>query len=338
MNKIVVCVLCSLLIFSCGNDKKAPDVSHIKVDLRIDRFDKDFFRLDSNAIPEGLRRLKAKYPAFYGDYMQGILGVSGNETDPNTQQLTRVMLSGYRSLYDAVESEVNDLAKQQRELKKAFQFVKYYFPEYKLPALVSFVGTLDAPGTILARQYIGIGLHQYAGKDFPGYQANEVKQLYPAYITRRFEQEYITANCMKAVVSDLFPDKSESRPLVLQMIEKGKQWWLLDRFLPAMADSLKTGYTAQQVKWCEDNEGLIWSYIVKNEDLYSVRVAVLQTYIGEAPFTPVFSQEMSPGNIGPWIGWQIVKAFEEKNPGMPLAEIMNTNAEQILEVSKYKPK
>ena len=38
---------------------------------------------------------------------------------------------------------------------------------------------------------------------------------------------------MKAVVQDIFPDQSGGKPLIEQMMEKGKQWWLLDKFLPA---------------------------------------------------------------------------------------------------------
>jgi hypothetical protein len=37
------------------------------------------------------------------------------------------------------------------------------------------------------------------------------------------------------------------------------------KFLPGTHDSLITGYTAQQVKWIEAEEGNIWGYINQNE-------------------------------------------------------------------------
>jgi hypothetical protein len=46
---------------------------------------------------------------------------------------------------------------------------------------------------------------------------------------------------MKVISDDLFPDKSNTMSLIDQMIEKGKQWWLLDKFLPDTPDSIKTG-------------------------------------------------------------------------------------------------
>ena len=143
---------------------------------------------------------------------------------------------------------------------------------------------------------------------------------------------------MKAVVTDLFPDKSATKPLIEQMIEKGKQWWLLDKLLPGEPDSVKTGYTKQQLDWCRQNEGLMWSYMLKNEDLYSITPSTIQIYIGEAPFTQAFSQELPPGNIGQWIGWQIVRKFAENNPNLKPEDVMQTPAKKVLEESKYKPK
>ena len=160
----------------------------------------------------------------------------------------------------------------------------------------------------------------------------------PLYRSRRFSKEYIISDVMKLIADDIFPDKSNTRPLIEQMIEKGKHWWLIDKFLPEDPEHIKTGYTKEQIDWCRENEGLIWTYIIKNENLYTVDPVSIQNYIGEAPFTQGFSQEDSPGNIGPWIGWQIVKKFVGNNPGMKPEEVMKASPKQVLEDSKYKPK
>jgi uncharacterized protein YjaZ len=49
-------------------------------------------------------------------------------------------------------------------------------------------------------------------------------------------------------------------------------------------------------------------------------------------------QEYSPGNLGQWIGWQIVKKFVSKNEGLSITEIMRTAPSVIVEQAKYKPK
>ncbi|HEU4859445.1 MAG TPA: hypothetical protein VFT15_06405, partial [Chitinophagaceae bacterium] len=166
----------------------------------------------------------------------------------------------------------------------------------------------------------------------------EAQQLFPEYISRRFEPQYIPANCMKAVVDEIYPDKTAGKGLIEQMIEKGKQWWLLDKFLPTTPDSIKTGYSKQQLKWCDANEGLIWNEIITSQrDLYTKDPIAVQNYIGEAPFTQSMSPA-SPGNIGQWVGWQIMKKFAEENSSLNVTDVLKTDARKILEGAKYKPK
>ncbi len=334
-------VICGLLIafvfWSCSNNSNDPDVSGIKVDIKLERFEKGFFAIDTNNIGQGLTKTHAQFPDFYVDFMQNILGVSGNPADTITLSVTKNILRSYASFAAALEKKFSNTGSLENELRRDFQFVKYYFPEYKIPVLVTYIGPLDAPGVALTRNRIAIGLQQYAGKDFAGYQANEVQQMYPAYISRRFDAAYIPANCIKALTDDLFPDKSTGKPLVEQMIEKGKQWWLLDKLMPSTADSLKTGYTQKQLKWCRENEGLIWNYFVTDAKLESIEPDVIQNYIGESPTTQGMPQ-VSPGNIGQWVGWQIVKKFAAENSSLNPVEIMNTPARKILTAAKYKPK
>jgi hypothetical protein len=338
MKKSCLCFLTVLLFSSCGNKKGIPDVSNIKINIPVERFDQSFFSIDTNDIRSGLRNVQQKHPDFYFDFMQEILGVSGSDTSLRTILITKEFLRGYLPIYDSLQLIYNKTDRLQKELENGFQFVKYYFPDYKTGKAILFVGPFDAPGIASTHSGIAIGLQQYAGKDFSVYQSIPGQEIFPLYISRRFSKEYIAANCMKAVAQDIFPDQSGGRPLIEQMIEKGKQWFLLDKFLPETPDSIKTGYTQLQLDWCKENEGLIWSAIVKNEDLNSLNPTVIQTYIGEGPFTQGFSQEYSPGNLGQWIGWQIVKKFVSKNSDMKLHDVMKTDARTILEEAKYKPK
>ncbi len=327
----------AILCFSCNNGSDVPDVSAIKIDLSMERFEKSFFSIDTNHLAEDLQKVHSEFPDFYPDFMQNILGVSGNQKDTSTLSVSKKFLASYSTLEKELEKKFNNTGGVETSIKQGFRFVKYYFPRYKIPGLVTYVGPLDAPGVALTRNRIAIGLQQFAGKDFRAYQVNEVQQMYPAYISRRFDPLYIPAGCLKIIADDLFPDKSTGKPLIEQMIEKGKQWWLLDKFMPFTADSLKTGYTQKQLDWCRDNEGLIWNYFVTNENLETIEPDIIQNYIGESPTTQGMPGS-SPGNIGQWVGWQIVKKFAGKNSGLKPEEIMNTPARTILTEAKYKPK
>jgi hypothetical protein len=324
-----------LFLFSCSGGNNKPDVSHIKVDLQVERFEPAFFRIDTNNIASGLADLRNAYPHFFPTFMQDILQL--NPVDPQSLDITRQILNSYHSLYDSIAPKYKNIDGVKEDIAEGFQYVKYYYPQYRVPKLITFIGTLDAPGVVLTNEYLALGLQQFVGKNFGGYQLPEVQQLYPSYISRRFDKEYIPANAMKAVVDDVYPDRSTGKPLVEQMVEKGKQWYLLDHFMPDAPDSLKTGYTQKQLDWLGENEGNVWGYIVKNENLYTIDPPVIQTYIGEAPATQGMP-EASPGNIGQWLGWKIVQEFAQKNKKLTLQQVLETSPRAIFEGAKYKPK
>jgi len=48
--------------------------------------------------------------------------------------------------------------------------------------------------------------------------------------------------------------------------------------------------------------------------------------------------DASPGNIGAWVGWQIVKKYVAGHSGMTITEVMHMPVRVLFEQSKYKPK
>lgn len=325
-----------IVLASCTNaSKNKPDVSAIKVSTQLERFEHLFFSIDTNHVAAGLASVYAK-SGFTKDFVENILQVRMQDTVANTEVVVRFLRS-YRPIYDSIKIKYQEFSSEKAEIEDGFRFVKHYFPDYKIPKLVTFIGTLDAPGMVLTKDHLGIGLHQFGGKNFSVYQDPQVQQMYPAYISRRFDREYIAVNAMKSVADDLYPDNSTAKPLIEQMVEKGKSWYLLDHFLPDAPDSIKTGFTKKQMDWLKENEGNAWSFITSQENLYSIEPHVIQTYIGEAPFTQNMP-EASPGNLGQWIGWRIVQAYAAKNEQLTLQQVLATPARKIFEESKYRPK
>ena len=57
----------------------------------------------------------------------------------------------------------------------------------------------------------------------------------------------------------------------------------------------------------------------------------------DAPFTSGFAAE-SPGRLGAYLGWMIVRAYMKEADGVTLKQIMeDANAKDILKISKFKP-
>jgi hypothetical protein len=343
MKKIILVLLVTISVLSCNNKNSNPDVSGIEVNASIQRFDREIASMDSNDVANGLNKLYLKNPQLATIFLENILGLDSASAIPGVKRFLHLS----SKLFDTIDIVFKDTKDLEKQFAKAFQFVKYYFPEYKLPAIATVAGPVDALAQsesgptpdFLRPGLFGISLQFYLGNNFSVYQDPFfIENVAPAYRSRRFSKEYIISDAMQLIVNDLFPDKSSGKTLIEQMVEKGKQWYMLDKFLPTTADSIKTGYTKLQLDWCNKNEGMIWTYIIKNENLQSLSPAVIQTYIGEGPFTQGFPQDYSPGNIGQWIGWQIIKKFVSKNPGMKPEEVMQAPATKIIEEAKYKPK
>lgn len=336
-----------LLAASCNNGKEKPDVSGIKVDTRLDRFEQAFFGMDTTRVAQSLSTLYTKFPNFYPVFIDKILGLEQYhraETNgtvtllPLTEEAVRQFIQYHSFLNDSLQVKYRDMGWLKRDLDGSLRYVKHYFPSYKIPSFTTYIGPMNTPGTLVLENTIGIGLHQYAGKNAAIYRAPEIVEMYPFYISRRFDKEYMLPNSIMGIVSSIYPDSSKGRPLLEQMVEKGKAWFLLDKFLPDAADSVKTGFTQDEMEWCLENEGNIWSQITRVEDIYTLDPTVIQNYIGPAPFTQGMPQEYSPGNLGQWIGWRIVQRYAERNPGLTVEQIVQTPARKIFNESKYKPK
>jgi hypothetical protein len=64
-----------------------------------------------------------------------------------------------------------------------------------------------------------------------------------------------------------------------------------------------------------------------------------QRFIEVAPFSKFYmnQDELSPGRIGVWMGWQIVNSYMKHND-VSLQELLKIDEDIIFTKSKYKPK
>lgn len=337
MNKLIPGLLILLGISGCGN--KEPDVSAIKVELQTQRFEKDFFAIDTLHMDAALKQLHDKYPGFLQDFLFNILALPA---PPDSNEVVKrevvSFLRSYKPVADSAVQVFKDFTAVTKEIEEGLKHVKYYFPQYKIPQkVITFIGPINSYGNILTTDAIAIGLQLYMGENYPLYQSEAGQQLYPLYISKRFASPYIAAGCIKNIISDMYPDNSAGRPMVEQMIDAGKRLYVLDRMLPKTADTIKTGYTKAQLKGSYSNEAFIWSFFLQNDLLFSNDPAITKDYMTDGPKTAVIG-EASPGFIGQFVGWQIVKKWMANNDKISLEELMSMNPKKIFEEAKYKPK
>lgn len=343
MNRIVIALCIIAALCSCNGGRKDPDVSNIKVNLEVQRFEQDFFGMDTVNLDRSLDQLNSRYPKFLQPYVFSML--SGSMSPDTVKHDVKAFLRSYRPLYDSTQRIFKDISPEVATLKKALQYTKHYFPHYQLPdTFITFLAPLDLyfklnnslSGAVKIENVLGAGLQLYMGNRFSVYDDEAFRQTYPGYVARRFSKEYIPVNCISIVINDMYPADYRGKNLLEQMIDAGRRLYVLDHLLPAVADTLKTGYTAAQLKGAYDNEAGIWSVFITNNLLYTTDPTTIRDYMNDAPNTTTLGPA-SPGFIGQFLGWQIVKKWMDKNEKITLEQLMKTPPLQIFEEAKYKP-
>lgn len=336
--RLIHCLLplvCCLFI-SCENNPLDVDVSDIKIEeVKVHRFDQDFFSIGADTISKKLPELQKKYPGFTDLFIRNILCPLGINDSACIPDITRFINDkDMRGAFDRCQSAFGepDMGAIETELTEVFRHHKYYFPEKNLPKIFAMMSGFNY-SIATADSAFAIGLEMYLGKKSGFYDMMRI----PNYKRATMQKEYIVPDFIRAWMINRFPNKSKSGTLLSEMIYQGKLLYLSDAMLPDADDSLKIGFTKKQLDWCVGHENNMWGYLIKNKFLYSNEAEVILKFTGEGPFTTGFVKE-SPARTGVWIGWRIVRKYMNENPKITLEQLMQENdAQKILSLSKYKP-
>ena len=304
--------------YSCKNETGvSEDVSRIQLNLEVVRFDKEFAEANPGDIPA----LKHKFPyLFPKQYADSVWIAKLNDTLQ-------------KEIYSEVNAEFPNFVKETADLELLFKHVLYYFPNYKVPKVITVVSDVDYTNrVILADTLLLIGLDNYLGKDHRFYGGID------QYIAAGLDKEYLLSDIASAFVKTTLRFPSD-RTFLVQMIYYGKELYLKDKLIPLATDAQKIVYTTEELEWAQANEEQIWRYFIEREILYSTDNMLAPRFLDPAPFSK-FRLELdneSPGRLGRYVGWQIVRAFMNNND-VKLSQLLELSAEEIFKKSNYKPK
>ena len=313
----LVLVLCLFFLACDKKNKVEKAIEEIPVDIKVERFDKVFFETK----PEDLAKVKKQYPFFFPE---------GNDDNIWFRKMQDPI---WKEVYTEVQKKYANFEPVRQEFNTLFKHVKYYFPEAKIPKVITVISEMDYNSkAIYADSLVIVSLELYLGKNHKFYQ-------FPNYLKQNFEERQIMPDVVSSFTFRKIPP-SPDKTLLSQMIFQGKELYAKDLLLPEYSDAEKMGYTPEQIKWCEENEGYMWRYFIENEMLYSEDSKLVTRFMAPAPFSKFYLEidNDSPGRVGAWIGWQMVRSFMKNNNNVTLPELLKMNAKEIFEKSKYKPK
>lgn len=324
MKKYFLFILVAVLLVSC-NDKKKDSLT--ETTLKIHRFENLIFGTPIAELQQTLIDNQYDYrflfntdiadPAYFEE-------IKYFASDTIMQQVYSVVVATYPNL-SWLEQELTIAMARANELMPNNQPKNFY---------TLMTGTFAYYDRVMCTDsFMAINIDQYAVKNmkyFNGYFGM------PMYIVNLLDSMYLPIDCMSSYAISKIPQTYAEQSMLDLMILNGKILYFLDEVFPNVADSIKIRYTSEQMEWAEENENNVWGYFIQKNLLYEKDYTKIRPFVNEAPNTTVF--ENSAPRMTDFIGWKIVRRYMD-NKNISIEELFkNTNSQQILTDSGYKPK
>lgn len=318
MRFFIIVFLILLTITSCSSDNKGfVDVSGIDVEFLVNRYEIDFYKSNKENLP----LLKNKYPYLFPRSFSDSLAMSKMS---NKEEF---------DLFNETQKIYSDISGLELQLTSLFKHIKYYNPKFKSPNITTMISNIDYDSRVIyADSILLISLDVYLGKE------HEFYSDYPKYIKENNTKENIIVDIANSISVNLIPSLS-SRSFIGKMIHQGKKMYLLDLYLPTISDKLKIGFLEKKLDWAVANEEDIWKYFIERKLLFSTDTKLNKRFLDNAPFSKFYleNDNQSPGRIGAWLGWQIVRSFMRNND-VSLQQLLKINELDLYKKSRYKPR
>ncbi|MCH8555458.1 MAG: hypothetical protein LAT76_09885 [Schleiferiaceae bacterium] len=319
---LVLMLIAVGLFTRCQQSGFEVDVSRIQVNASLDVIHLDFFEADEADFETNLEALRTRYPFFYGS---GTLRFwKTHFEDPLQKKLVKDIRKQFPD-FDLLESDVVGLLKHYR----------YHFPDAHLPHPVAYFSNLDFDFPVLvADTFIFVALDLYLGAAHPAY-----KDL-PNYLAAERDKTYLIRDIAEQLAKGYIAEMAPDATFINEMIYQGLVHYFIKSMIPSLSDAHLFKYTEEQLQFCVDNERMIWSYFIDNELLFSTSLDPKRRFIYPAPFSKFRTSfdAQTPGRIGQWMGYQIVKAYAETHSQAITDLLQPVDGATFLKKSKYKPK
>ena len=294
------------------------EINPLDIKIVVDRFDQVFDSLSESNIVE----IKNDYPfLFPGKYSDDFWINKSNDTL-------------YSLLKDSVDKNFMDLLDVENDLLNLYKHLKDELPQIRIPKVISIINNVDYENkVILADTLLIISIDSYLGSD------NILYDGIPSFIKKEMDIKYLSSHITEKYFDKIIKLNS-GRNFLSKMIFYGKKLYFKDIIMKTSNDAIKIGYTRDENIWVNENQIFIWQYFIEKQLLFKTDERLDDRFLFPAPFSKFYLEidNNSPGKIGQWIGWQIVKSYSNEFPDKSLKEILSLEAEELFNKSNYKPR
>jgi hypothetical protein len=341
IKKTLILSLIIINLIGCSSEKW--EVSVPKKISTVETFNYNDFLLsyDSNSWYQGYFKALDTFPVFT-DILVGYIFGYGNPRDSQTAAIWWNKYYGVNSFRDSLKMISDKVFDEKRieniesELIYINNRLSHFIPNAPTPKyFYCYTGFNYDIVPISEDSTIGIALDMYL---YPEFKYYELFNFFD-YQIKKMRPEYLLANISKALYVYSYDTKfPEKENLLAQSIELGKSLLLSDYLLPETHDSLKIGFSNEDLLWCQAYEKEIWEYFTKDGILFSTDQLKNERYVKDAPSTLGEGLPIgAPPRLAEWLGWQICKNYMKNNNEDLIEFLANKEYRKILEKSKYRP-
>lgn len=315
-------LILSVTIFffmSCKKENTLEtEIEKINTDIEIERFDMLF----SKTTPKTLPALKDAYPFMFSEKYSDSFWLKKNR---DTLQI---------ELFNEVDKTFSDFKKAEAEIESLYNHLKYYYPGFKVPRIITATSDVDYRNRIIATDTITlIALDSYLGNDHKFYGG------IAKFLKANFKKSHIVVDLCNAYAKKYIHQPNGDR-FIDDIIYAGKLLYFNDVMLPFKAEWERMGYSNEELDWAQANESYIWRFFVSRELLFSTDRKLANRFINPAPFSKFYLEKIdadSPGRLGRYIGLQMVRAYMQQND-VDLKDMFITSTDDIFNNTKFKPR
>ena len=330
--KVSLLAILIILIAACTHrdtisENEIVSTTHI-------RFDSLLYADADSITPEQIIKYRSSYPEFFDLYVNRIIHLPPTDSAKLASNLNAFIHDkDVKDIHNRTQKIFTPVVTQKifSGIDDFLKHYKHYFNKQPAKEIVTFISAFNY-SIITTDSLIGVGLDMYLGSDCEFYPSIGI----PEYAYRRFSKEYIVNDVIKGWYQSEHDIDHVKKELLSQMIYYGKQLYFADMMAPDMQDSVKIGYTAKQLEWCNNNSKQMWAFYIEKKLLYATDEMEYMKYVGDGNTTQGFP-EGAPAKTAQWLGWQIVRSYM-KNNKTTLPQLLEENdAQKILEKSGFKP-
>lgn len=337
---ISIFVILLIFVVSC-KDKQKENKNSLIV-----RYDKLIFELDTNDIKTQFNKIKESYPEFTEIYFKNVMNFPSyteNEREFFVVLKSFITDTNNVKLYNLVNNEFRTISDLEENLKESVKNLQKDFPEIKMPRFYTFISAFAYQGFIFddknGSDGLAIGLDMFLGNKFPYTAITDDSNIFADYMVRTYNKDHLTKKIIELWLDDrIF--KQKGLRAIDRIIENGKKLYLIKKIMPEIQDSVLLEYSADNMKWVNENEQEMWSYFIKNNFFYTTDEYKIKRLTSPSPNSQALGMPVkSPGMTGNYLGYRIVDTYMRRNKETGISDLIkNNDAQTILESSKFKPK